>query len=82
MVVVELQLLLKILAVYFFAYGVVWLIGIAISKSFPKDYIKLGQWILMWLKIRIVLIISVICWWNDILQLIELFVAFVYNVIV
>ena len=41
--------LLQILAIYFFGYGVVWLIGIAISKRFPKNYLKLGQWILLWL---------------------------------
>jgi hypothetical protein len=43
------ELLLKILACYFFIYGVVWLIVIAISKDFPKRYIKLGQWGLLWL---------------------------------
>lgn len=43
------KLLLQILAVYFLGYGIVWLIGIAISKSFPKNYLKLGQWILLWL---------------------------------
>jgi len=42
-------LLLKLLAFYFFGYGVVWLIGTAISKSFPKNYLKLGQWILLFL---------------------------------
>lgn len=43
------QLLLQILAIYFLGYGIVWLIGIAISKQFPKNYLKLGQWILLWL---------------------------------
>jgi len=43
------QLLLQILAVYFLGYGIVWLIGITISKRFPKNYLKLGQWILLWL---------------------------------
>lgn len=43
------KLLLQILSVYFFGYGFVWLIGITISKSFPKNYLKLGQWILLWL---------------------------------
>lgn len=43
------RLLLQILAIYFIGYGVVWLIGISISKSFPKNYLKLGQWILLWL---------------------------------
>jgi len=43
----EIQLV-RILAFYFFGYGIVWLIGIAISKNFPKNYIKLGQWMLLW----------------------------------
>lgn len=42
------KILLQILSVYFLGYGIVWLIGIAISKKFPKNYIKLGQWILLW----------------------------------
>ena len=42
----EIQLL-QILTIYFLGYAVVWLIGIAISKSFPKNYLKLGQWILL-----------------------------------
>lgn len=40
--------LLQILFVYFIGYGVVWLITIGISKSFPKNYLKLGQWMLCW----------------------------------
>lgn len=43
------RLLLQILAIYFLGYGIVWLIGIGISRSFPKNYLKLGQWILLWL---------------------------------
>lgn len=43
------KLLLQILAIYFLGYGIVWLIGITISQSFPKNYLKLGQWILLWL---------------------------------
>jgi len=43
------KLLLQILAIYFLGYGILWLIGITISKSFPKNYLKLGQWILLWL---------------------------------
>lgn len=42
------RLLLQILAVYFLGYGIVWIIGIAISRNFPKNYLKLGQWILLW----------------------------------
>ena len=43
----ERQLLL-ILSFYLFGYGIVWLISIFISKSFPKNYLKLGQWMLLW----------------------------------
>jgi len=43
------KLLLQILALCFFGYGIVWLLGIAISKKFPKNYLKLGQWALLWL---------------------------------
>lgn len=43
------RLLLQILVVYFLGYGFVWLIGIAISKKFPKNYLKLGQWMLLWI---------------------------------
>lgn len=42
------KLLLQILSIYFLGYGIVWLVGISISKSFPKNYFKLGQWILLW----------------------------------
>ena len=42
----ESQLIL-ILSAYFLAYALAWLIGIAISKKFPKNYLKLGQWILL-----------------------------------
>ena len=43
------ELLLRILAVYFLGYGIAWLTGIVISKQFPKNYLKLGQWILLWI---------------------------------
>ena len=39
--------LLQILSIYFLGYAFVWIIGIAISKKFPKNYLKLGQWILL-----------------------------------
>ena len=39
--------LLKILSVYFLGYAIVWALTIAISKQFPKNYLKLGQWILL-----------------------------------
>lgn len=42
------KLLLQILMVYFLSYGLIWLLVILISKSFPKNYVKLGQWILLW----------------------------------
>ena len=40
------ELLLKILAIYFFGYGIAWLVMIALSKKFPMNYLKLPQWIL------------------------------------
>ena len=43
------KLLLQILAIYFLGYGIVWFITISISNSFPKNYLKLGQWILLWI---------------------------------
>lgn len=39
--------LLQILIIYFLGYAVVWALTIAISKQFPKNYLKLGQWILL-----------------------------------
>jgi uncharacterized membrane protein YfcA len=39
--------LLQILTIYFLGYSVVWALTIAISKQFPKNYLKLGQWILL-----------------------------------
>lgn len=39
--------LLQILAVYFLGYAVVWAFTITISKQFPKNYLKLGQWLLL-----------------------------------
>jgi hypothetical protein len=39
--------LLRILAVYFFGYAIVWILTISISKKFTKSYFKLGQWILL-----------------------------------
>lgn len=43
----EIQLL-QILGLYFLGYGIVWLLSTSISKSFPKKYLKLGQWMLLW----------------------------------
>ena len=42
------KLLLEIMTIYFLGYGVAWLIGIMISRRFPKKYLKLGQWLLLW----------------------------------
>ncbi|MDF3026005.1 MAG: hypothetical protein K0S23_312 [Fluviicola sp.] len=39
--------LLQILTIYFLGYAIVWVITITISKQFPKNYLKLGQWILL-----------------------------------
>jgi hypothetical protein len=39
--------LLQILSAYFLAYSIVWLLTISISKQFPKNYLKLAQWILL-----------------------------------
>ena len=41
--------LLQILTIYFFGYAVVWAFIIEISKQFPNNYLKLGQWILLML---------------------------------
>lgn len=39
--------LLQILTLYFLGYAIAWALIIAISKQFPKNYLKLGQWILL-----------------------------------
>lgn len=39
--------LLQILTIYFLGYAIVWAFTISISKQFPKNYFKLGQWILL-----------------------------------
>lgn len=39
--------ILQIFTLYFFCYSIFWLLTIIISKQFPKNYIKLGQWILL-----------------------------------
>ena len=41
------KLLLNILSVYFFAYGLAFLLTLVISRKFPKSFIKLWQWLLM-----------------------------------
>lgn len=39
--------LLQILTAYFLGYAIVWIVTITISKQFPKNYLKLGQWMLL-----------------------------------
>ncbi len=39
--------LLQILSIYFLGYSLVWALTVFISKPFPKNYLKLGQWILL-----------------------------------
>ena len=39
--------LLLILSIYFLGYSLVWALTVVISKPFPKNYLKLGQWILL-----------------------------------
>ncbi len=51
--------LLQILTIYFFGYAIVWALTIFISKSFEKNFLKLGQWILL-------LIISGLIYWGTI----------------
>ncbi|ADQ78875.1 hypothetical protein Palpr_0719 [Paludibacter propionicigenes WB4] len=41
------KVLLQILSTYFLGYAIVWGLTIVISKQFPKNYLKLGQWILL-----------------------------------
>lgn len=41
------RILLQILAIYFLGYAIVWILTISISKSFPQNYLKLGQWLLL-----------------------------------
>jgi len=50
-------LLLQILAIYFLGYAIVWFVTIAISQKFEKNFIKLGQWILL-------LVISGLIFWK------------------
>jgi uncharacterized membrane protein len=39
--------LLQILTIYFLGYSIIWVLTIIISKKFPKNYLKLGQWFLL-----------------------------------
>jgi hypothetical protein len=53
------KLLLQILTIYFLGYAVIWFITIFISKTFKKNFLKLGQWMLL-------LIISGLIYWGTI----------------
>ncbi|MFY0689206.1 MAG: hypothetical protein JXQ90_18695 [Cyclobacteriaceae bacterium] len=44
----EKDTLLNILTIYCFGYGLSWLVTIAISKQWSRNYLKLGQWMLLW----------------------------------
>lgn len=39
---------IDILSLYFFGYGLAFLITLIISKRFPKMFLKLSQWLLLW----------------------------------
>lgn len=39
--------LVKLLSIYFAGYAVFWMLTLAMSRQFPKKYVKLGQWILL-----------------------------------
>lgn len=41
------QPMLTLLSVYFLLYAIVWVATIAMSKSFAKNYLLLGQWMLL-----------------------------------
>ncbi len=43
----ESGLLLNLLALYFFGYGLAFLISLIISKKFPNIYLKMWQWLLL-----------------------------------
>lgn len=43
------RVILQLLSIYFAGYGLFWLITILISESFPKNWMYLGQWMLLWL---------------------------------
>ncbi|GIM53078.1 MULTISPECIES: hypothetical protein [Capnocytophaga] len=43
------RLVLQLLSLYFFVYAIAWILTIFISKSFPKNYLKLGQWLLLFI---------------------------------
>lgn len=45
----ETKLLLRLLALYFFSYGLAFLTSLIISKKFKNIFLKMWQWLLMFL---------------------------------
>ncbi|MCA6408490.1 MAG: hypothetical protein IM575_05135, partial [Cytophagales bacterium] len=43
----EKSLILTLLSIYFFAYGLAFLLTLIISKKFKNSFLKLGQWLLL-----------------------------------
>lgn len=43
----EQRLILQIMSVYLLGNGVFWFVTILISRKFPKNFLKLGQWMLL-----------------------------------
>ncbi len=43
----EKSLILTLLALYFFSYGLAFLIALIISKKFKNSFLRLGQWLLL-----------------------------------
>lgn len=41
------QFVLQLVAICFFAYAASWILVIFVSKSFERNYLKLGQWALL-----------------------------------
>lgn len=41
------KILLQILTIYVLCCAIAWILTIAVSRQFPKNYLKLGQWILL-----------------------------------
>lgn len=39
--------ILQLLSLYFFGYAIVWILILLISKSFPYNFLQLGQWMLL-----------------------------------
>ena len=41
------EVYLQLLVIYFLAYALAWFLVILMSKSFKKNYLRLGQWMLL-----------------------------------